>query len=411
MDTSLRGDLGDEVVMRVRAPSAAYWRGQTFTQFDGRTWVVDASGSETTEGPSHHIDPTAGDLPYAGDPEFIQTFYLEVDMPNIVFAAGRPMEVLLDAPLWQRSDGALRAGVVLPAGSAYTVLSHQSGATAAGLRADGDVSRYAVPEPYTALPPTFTDRTAALAQRLASGSTSTYDTILAIERWLGDNVQYDLDAPVPADGEDAVDDFLFESRRGFCEQIATSTAMMLRSLGIPARIATGYVPSERDEIAGVWISRARDAHAWVEVWFPSYGWVSFDPTASVPLSGESTSGTIGGRLLSALVSLVTSHIGEIVVVALGAAALTAVIRLIAAWWRRRRRGRWGVLQDRFVAAAVARGGAPTAPNADLAGVFEGHGADDVARALDESAFAPQWRDDDQRYDDALSAIGVLERTH
>jgi transglutaminase-like putative cysteine protease len=411
MDTSLRGDLGDEVVLRVRAPAADFWRGQTFSQFDGRSWTVESfTGGEGNEGPDHRIPPADGDVRYDGEADFIQTFYVEVDMPNILFAAPRAMRVLLDATVWYRPDGALRSDVVLPAGSAYTVLSHRADTTAEGLRAQGDLAGLAVPDKYLQLPESTSDRTVALAHQLALGSASTYDTIGAIQDWLRDHVEYDLDAPVPPDGADAVDHFLFESRRGFCEQIATATAIMLRSLGVPTRVATGYVPSDRDEIAGVWISRARDAHAWVEVWFPAFGWVAFDPTASVPLAGESPTHTIGGELVQALVSVVADHLTIIVGVLVGGAAVTLATRALLAWWRRRRRGRWGVLQDRFVAAAVARGAAGTAPNAELADAFDDEVAAMVARTLDECAFSPSWRDDEHRFHDVDAAVTELEHS-
>jgi transglutaminase-like putative cysteine protease len=422
MDTSLRGDLGDEVVLRVRAPDAAFWRGQTFSRFDGRVWTVEQYPLlRGIEGPDHRIPPADGDVPFDGEPEFVQTFYVEVDMPNILFAADRPVRLLLDAAVWYRPDGALRADVVLPAGSAYTVLSHRSNATADGLRAEGDLSRLAVPDMYRQLPDSTTERTRSLARRLAAGTSSTrdsvstddpvstYDTILAIQSWLAANVEYDLDAPVPPAGADAVDHFLFESQRGFCEQIASATAILLRSLGVAARIATGYVPSDRDEVAGVWLSRARDAHAWVEVWFPSYGWVSFDPTASVPLAGEAPSHTIGGELVRALIAVVVDRIGFIVGALLAVAMLGVAFRAITSWWQRRRRGRWGVLQDRFVAAAVARGAAPNSPNAALADAFDDELAPLVARTLDECAFSPTWHDDERRFNDTATAVAVLER--
>ena len=117
-----------------------------------------------------------------------------------------------------------------------------------------------------------------------------------MEAWLAAHVEYDLDAPVPGAGVDAVDDFLFESQRGFCEQIASALAVMLRTQGVPARLATGYVPGDRDRISGVWKVRASDAHAWVEVWFPQSGWQAFDPTADVPLSGEQAQKLVGGKL-------------------------------------------------------------------------------------------------------------------
>lgn len=408
MDTSLRGDLGDEVVLRVRAPFPDFWRGQTFSNFDGRSWTVDAAPGQRSDGPDHTIAPAGGDVPRSDSDQFIQTFYAKVNLPNIVFAASRAERVLLEAPLWARPDGALRAEVVLPAGSAYTVVSQRSGATGAGLRADGDISRADTPTALLQLPPSTTSRTVALAQQLAAPTT--YDTILAIQAWLAQNVKYDLFASVPPEGADAVDHFLFESHEGFCEQIATATAIMLRSLGVPARIATGYVPSDRDEIAGVWVSRASDAHAWVEVRFPSFGWVAFDPTASVPLSGEAQRSSVGADLAKALARVVGNHITVVLLTVLALAVVSLVSHLLVGWWRRRRRGKWGVLQDRFVATAVRRGAEPHAPNAELAAVFGATAADELAATLDASAFSVGWLDDDQLYQQSLDALRQLEQS-
>lgn len=407
MDTSLRGDLGDEVVLRVRAPYPDYWRGQTYSDFDGRTWTADDERGFRSDGPDHLIRPAIGDVVGHTD-ELIQTFYPTVDLPNLIFAAPSARRVLLDAPLWQRPDGALRADVVLPAGSAYTVVSARSTPTAALLRADGDVASYGSPPEYLQLPDSTTQRVRDLAAQLATTSPSTYDTIQRIEQWLRVNVGYDLDAPTPAEGVDAVDEFLFGSRRGFCEQIATATTVMLRSLGVPARVATGFVPSERDEIAGVWISRARDAHAWVEVRFPGFGWVAFDPTASVPLAGEADRATIGGELAKALRTWTVSHLSTLLMGAGGLVVVLITARGVRRWRARRRRGRWGVLQDRFVTAAIRRGALPTDSNARLATVFASQQADEVAQTLDASAFASSWVDDDALFEETADAVRRLE---
>jgi protein-glutamine gamma-glutamyltransferase len=406
MDTSLRGDLGDDVVLRVRSPYPDYWRGQTFSDFDGRVWTVDGAKGTLSTGVDHPISPTNGDVPRLDDDDLIQTYYAEVDLPNIVFAAYRAERVLLEASLWRRPDGALRADVVLPAGSAYTVVSRRKDVTVEGLRAEGDITDPRTPEQFLALPDGITDRTVTLARELQQPTT--YDTIVAIQAWLAANVEYDLDAPIPPDGADAVDDFLFESQRGFCEQIATATAMLLRSLGVPARIATGYVPSERDAVAGVWISRASDAHAWVEVRFPDAGWVAFDPTSSVPLAGEAQLGTIGGALARAIAAAISQHLALVLGGALLLALLAAAAGLVRGWWHRRRRGRWGLLQDRFLAAALRRGGRVTRPNAELAGVFDDPLAAAVAHALDSAAFAEPWIDDDDAYRHALAALEHVE---
>ncbi len=415
MDTSLRGDLGDQVVMRVRAPAPDFWRGQTFSRFDGKSWYVEQYPSgDGNDGPDHRIPQAEGDLyDLTVEPDFTQTFYVEADMPNILFAAPQALRVIIDGTVWYRPDGALRSDFVLPAGSAYTVQSRRSRATADDLRAT-TYEGWRIPTKYLQVPDSASGRTRALAEQLAAGSPSTYDTILRIEEWLGTQTAYDLNAPVPPSSADAVDHFLFESQRGFCEQIASATAIMLRTLGVPARIATGYVPSERDEIAGVWISRASDAHAWVEVWFPDFGWVSFDPTASVPLSGESETGSIGGALMKALGAVVGEHLVLILGSLLSLGALLVVVRALTAWWQRRRRGRWGVLQDRFLAAAIERGASPNAPNVELAERFDDDAASrlaaDVARTLDECAFSPAWRDDDTRYEQASGRVAVLERS-
>ncbi len=274
---------------------------------------------------------------------------------------------------------------------------------------------------------------------MRSPGQSTYDTILAYEAWLGANTEYDLDAPVPADGADAVDDFLFESQLGYCEQIASTLTIMLRSQGVPARLATGYVPGERDRVSGVWNVRARDAHAWVEVWFPETGWQAFDPTAEVPLAADAGSGTVGGDLIGATLSSAVSHRLEISVALLAVGAAWGLFRLVALARYRRRRGRWGVLQDRFTALAAPTGladaatattdGSPdrrgptttdmanladVATNTAIAAVLDGDGRPAAARAvadeLDRVAFDPGWVDDDERFERARSTLATLERS-
>ena len=105
---------------------------------------------------------------------------------------------------------------------------------------------------------------------------------------MGANTSYSLDAPLSPSGVDVVDHFLLTSKQGWCEQIASSLVVMLRLNGVPARLASGFVTGEFDlDLSPVPGSR-RDAHAWTEVWFEGLGWVPFDPTADVPLSGDVT---------------------------------------------------------------------------------------------------------------------------
>lgn len=407
LDTSVRGDLGDQVVMRVRAPEPDFWRGQTFSEFDGRRWFADEEVGRLEQGPDIVVPPSLGDLRprIVSTTRFLQTYFVEVDLANIVFAASRPTRLVFDGPVWLRPDGALRAGVVLTRGSVYTVESDRAEVTGESLAAQGNVGARLTDLGRSALgrhlevPASTTARTAELAAELAAGATSTYDVVRRYEAWLGENVEYDLFAPVPRRNQDAVDDFLFRSRRGFCEQIASALTVMLRTQGVPSRLATGYLPGERDRVTGVWEVRARDAHAWVEVWFPETGWQAFDPTASVPLAGEVDRATVGGDLVLGLVGLVT---GQLPLLLAGALVLSGALGA----WRiggriryRRRRGRLGLLQDRFVELAAARGLDTACSNPELArrwAEVDPHAAQvvaEVAVELDRLAFDPDAADD------------------
>lgn len=431
LDTSLRGDLGEDVVMRVRAPEPAFWRGQTFSEFDGRSWSVSPDLGARQDGPIIDVPPSLGDVSGRSVPteELIQTYYVEAGLPNVVFAAARPTQVIFDGSLWIRPDGAMRSDVTLAPDSIYTVISERVAVTADMLRAQGDLGTFFSGfhttasgwqiDPFLALPDSTTQRTIDLAASLRAPGESTYDTILRYEQWLSANTEYDLDAPVPADGADAVDDFLFRSRRGFCEQIASSLAIMLRSQGVPTRLVTGFIPGERDRVSGVWKVRERDAHAWVEVWFPKTGWQAFDPTAAVPLAGDVDAGTVGGDLVGAAASSIASHRVELGLLALAATIAWLGVRALASLHRRRDRGRWGLLQDRFaalgrpvLAGSITNDAAMVMTNPRRAGLIDGPEDDlaaSVAATLDRAAFDPAWVDDDELYELTRQAVAMLER--
>jgi transglutaminase-like putative cysteine protease len=406
LDTNVRGELGDDVVLRVRAGEPDFWRGQTFATFDGRVWHADTETGELL-GRAHVTVP-----PAFGDPRFgigrytlpaesfTQTYFVESDLPNVLFHAYQPDELVIDADVWARQDGALRVSTVLPAGSVYTVVSSRRPVTQDWLRRSGMVGerlsalgRDAFAR-YLTVPESTTAETHRMADELAAGHDNTYDIVRAYEAWIDANVTYDLHAPLPDEGEDAVRELLFGSRRGFCEQIASSLVVMLRTQGVPARLATGYAPGRRDPVAGVWEVRASDAHAWAEVWFPEVGWQAFDPTAGVPLAGDTGATTIGAGMLSGAAGWAAGH-PALFATALAVPAAAAVAwRVLSELLRRRRRGEWGVLQDRFTALA----GAPDAvTNRQRAGRWtaadEAAVAREVAQRLDRAAFDPTWHPD------------------
>jgi transglutaminase-like putative cysteine protease len=168
----------------------------------------------------------------------------------------------------------------------YVATAEYSTATAAELEAAG--TEY--PDwvgPFSGVPPGYRspdvmDRIHNLALRIVNDAhaTTPYDEAAAIETYLRNpsNFTYSLDAKTPP-GVDPIDYFLFTSHTGYCEFFATAMGDMLRSLGIPARLASGYGPGTFDTQAQDWVVRSEDAHTWVEVYFPQYGWIPFEPTA------------------------------------------------------------------------------------------------------------------------------------
>jgi hypothetical protein len=170
---------------------------------------------------------------------------------------------------------------------------------------------------------------------------------------MGDNTTYTRDIPPLPEGVDAVDQHLFVDRRGFCEQIATSTAVLLRSVGVPARVADGFVPGEESLLGGEFTVTAKDAHAWVEVWFPGVGWQAFDPTASVPLAGEYDSGALrrAADILGRLAPLLAIIAAVAVVGLLSMLAVRASRRAA----ERRRRSWVTAFVDRLEQAGARRG--------------------------------------------------------
>ena len=165
-------------------------------------------------------------------------------------------------------------------GQAYSVVGLVPQLTASELAAAGTDYPEFIASTYLELPDNVTQETRDLASQVVaeSGAITPYDQAVAIQNFLRSNFTYQLDAgPAPGD-RDIVDYFLFESQVGRCDHYSTSMAVMLRMLGVPTRIVTGLAPVPFDSEMSGYVYRGRNAHAWVEVYFPGYGWIPFEPT-------------------------------------------------------------------------------------------------------------------------------------
>lgn len=175
----------------------------------------------------------------------------------------------------------------------YTAASMVSKATDEQLRlASTDYDTW-VQDRYLKLPATVSQPLRELAAQVVrdAGATNPLDEARALEKHLRENYEYSTTLPNPPMGRDRLDWFLFDIKKGYCEYYAGSMVMMLRSLGVPARLAGGYAPGTYDDASQTYIIKESAAHAWPEVYFPGYGWIQFEPTPSQPVTSREVSQT------------------------------------------------------------------------------------------------------------------------
>ncbi len=130
---------------------------------------------------------------------------------------------------------------------------------------------------YLQLPRGFPESVRATAAEVTSEAENPYDKAVALQSYLR-TLPYSADVQAPPTGRDPVEWFLFESHTGFCTYYASAMITMMRSLGVPARLAVGFAPGRYDDARDEWIVEARHYHAWPELYFPGFGWVEFEPT-------------------------------------------------------------------------------------------------------------------------------------
>src|SRR5438093_904757 len=283
------------VVMRVRSPQAALWRGQAYDVYDGTTWTASDTGTVDVGedfDQSFQIPSGVSDVPTR---RIVTTFYVQSNQPNIVFAAYVPQQVYFPAPVLtvDRYDS-IHSPILLDPGLIYSVVSTVPITTPSMLRAAPTEWSKAERNQYTQLPSDLPERDVALARRITASAPTTYGKVLAVQDWLRRNTSYNMDIPRDPPGVDAVDEFLVVRRERFCEHIASAMAVMLRAVGIPTRLVTGFGPGQRNPFTGYYDVRQSDAHAWVEVLYPGVGWVQYDPTFGVPSAAPG----LGGRFIA-----------------------------------------------------------------------------------------------------------------
>lgn len=260
--------LSDELAFRVQfdgtppTQNQLYWRGPVFWDFDGREW--------SEGGPPY-------DAPYPVTPQGQAVDYevtLEANRTTWLFALDAVDQTRLPPLSLVSTDGRLLAEKPIRERVLYRVRSYPRYIAQAEL--SPTARRMAL-----RLPAERNPRAQALARQWRQQGLDDQGVInAALTMFRQQQFFYTLNPPV-LDSRDPVDQFLFDTHRGFCEHYASSFTALMRAAGIPARIVTGYQGGSRNAIGGYYTVRQSDAHAWSEVWLPTRGWLRVDPTAAV----------------------------------------------------------------------------------------------------------------------------------
>ena len=274
-----------QIVMRVELPDRSavdndrlYLRGLAYDQYNGRSWNHSKSRRRSlglvAEG-TFFVRP-----PGRQSSTIRQDILLETLDTAVLFAA--PFAELVSGEFLAVQADAM-SGLHLPAPPSsrlrYSVTSQLPQLLAEEQTATALDYPEAVRARYLQVPEGL-QQIAALAQRVVQGVATPFERTLAVQQHLLANYRYSLDAD-QATLTHPLEEFLFTRKTGYCEHYATAMVVMLRTLGIPARLVTGFLATEWNEYGGYFTVRQRDAHAWVEVYFPRSGWITMDPTPAV----------------------------------------------------------------------------------------------------------------------------------
>ncbi len=250
-----------------------YWRGLVLTQFDGQRWTEDTR----MEG-------------------LLSRFGREGDWPEWIFMREGGLQAYRYRIIQEPTDQHWMFSLAIPHTSNPEVLLTRDARLTSRLplftqmtyevqswtqaRADVYGLMPWMQAQALQLPASGNERAREMAQRWHDSSASDVRYIRRVLAWLTEEAFFYTLQP-PALGKDRIDDFLFRTRRGYCEHYASSFVFLMRAAGIPARVVVGYQGGEQSPLGDYWLVRQMDAHAWAEVWLHGEGWVRIDPTASV----------------------------------------------------------------------------------------------------------------------------------
>ena len=291
-------ELSDSVAFEVEVDqfiplgSRYYWRARTYDLFEDYRW---------NNSISNEINFVANSPPLTypetqSFPERTFTFNTKINL-GLLYTPAYPLNV-------NRSTTAIAntlPGDTLDlvsllvnrpifAGETYQVFARIPDPTLEEMRNASEQYPDWISSKYLQLPENFSERIRQLAESITTDENNVYDKTAAVTRYLRNTIEYQEQIPEPPKNVDPIDWFLFDLKSGFCNYYASAEVLMLRSIGIPARMVFGYAQGESDDSETFFRVTFKQSHAWPEVFFPGIGWVEFEPTSAQPnltrLSGQ-----------------------------------------------------------------------------------------------------------------------------
>lgn len=301
INQNLRGEMKPKVVMRVQSQVEGFWRVLAFDQYTGKGWKVSRNDDvKRLRRPSWSYR-TVLDLPFfrGKTKEIVQTYTVVSDLPNLIPAMSYPHKLYFPTPVVAMDkEGSLRSPVGLSEGLTYTVVSQVPYRDRTLLGKTTNKYPQEIRDYYLQIPEAIATKVkqrteeilASYNQTSVSKSEknldSTYEQVLYLAQYLKQNYSFPenpLDLPHLGKNDDLVENFLFEKKGGYPDHFSTTLTVMLRSIGIPARLVAGFSPGQFNPFTGMYVVKNTDAYAMTEVYFPRYGWFTFDPIPGHPL--------------------------------------------------------------------------------------------------------------------------------
>lgn len=286
----LQGEISmrPEVLFEVVSDAPGNLRGAVYDDYTGSGWRISPAGARDVVGTTVEAASlgTAASRATIREPMRVQVTVVSPDAPSAaLLSVGDPVTTDADARILLDEGGnplAISPGSAVREGSTYETVGTVSVAAISTLQESGTEYPASIYARYTALPASLPPEVAALAQQVTADARTPYDAARLIEIYLRQSYVFTLNIEATPPLRDSVAHFLFDGRRGYFDQFASAMVVMLRTQGIPARVATGFALDERDFDSATRTYRVTEerAWAWPEVFFPSLGWVEFNPTPS-----------------------------------------------------------------------------------------------------------------------------------